>query len=250
MNEKENYNKELKDFRIEINTIDNNIIEFLNKRGIIAQKIGNLKKLLKIDVLQPKREIEIIDRIKMQSTILSSKSIEAIWKEITSACKLIQGFIDKVGYLGPKGTFTHQAALEYFPKAGTEFITFNNTLEIFENISKELIDFGVIPIENSLQGTVRETLDLLIEKDLFIYGETDLRIIQNLISLKNSDFSKIQNIVSHPQAFAQTRKWLKTNLPKANLIDVSTTAEAVRRVSEINSETYAAIGTKFYSKLY
>lgn len=250
MNEKESYNEELKDFRIEINTIDNKIIEFLNKRGIIAQKIGNLKKLLKMDVLQPKREIEIIERIKGQSTILSSKSIDSIWKEILSACKLIQGFIDKVGYLGPKGTFTHQAALEHFPKAGTEFIAFNNTLEIFENISKELIDFGVIPIENSLQGTVRETLDLLIEKDLFIYGETDLRIIQNLISLKNSDLSKIQNIVSHPQAFAQTKMWLKTNVPKANLIDVSTTAEAVRRVSEINSETYAAIGTEFSSKLY
>lgn len=243
-------NKKIDDLRDFINEIDDKIINLLNERGEIVQKVGNLKNVLELNVFQPTREREIIERVKTKSTILKPMSIEAIWREILSASKLIQGFIDKVGYLGPKGTFTHQAALEYFPKAGTEFITFNNTLEIFENISKELIDFGVIPIENSLQGTVRETLDLLIEKDLFIYGETDLRIIQNLISLKNSDLSKIQNIVSHPQAFAQTKKWLKTNLSKANLIDVNTTAEGVRRVSEINSETYAAIGTEFSSKLY
>ncbi|MFX1363411.1 MAG: prephenate dehydratase [Promethearchaeota archaeon] len=250
MNEKTNNKNELENYRKEINNIDNKLIELLNERSKFVQKIGNLKIKLRMDTHQPKREKEIIDRIKQKSTILKPMSIEAIWKEIISASKLIQGFVDKVGFLGPKGTFTHQAALEYFPKAGTEFISFNNTLEIFENIAKEIIDFGIIPIENSLQGTVRENLDLLIEKDLFIYGEIELRIIQNLISLNISDLSKIENIISHPQAFAQTRKWLKTNMPTANLINTSSTAEAVRRVSELNNESYAAIGTEFSSKLY
>ncbi|MFX1308499.1 MAG: prephenate dehydratase, partial [Promethearchaeota archaeon] len=196
------------------------------------------------------REKEIIEKMKAKSTVLKPSSIEAIWKEIISASKLIQGLINKVGYLGPKGTFTHQAALEYFPKAGTEFLSFNSTSEIFENIEKGILNYGVIPIENSLHGTVRETLDLLIEKDLIIYGEVELRIIQNLISLERSNLSKIENIISHPQAFAQTRIWIKTNLPNAELINFNSTAEAVQRVKELDDNSYAAIGTELSSKMY
>ncbi len=244
------FKKEIEIFRKEIDEIDNQIIKLLNTRGEIAKKIGNLKEELSIEIHQPKREKEIIERIKKKSTMLKPMSIEAIWKEIINASKLIQGFMIKVGHLGPKGTFTHQAALEYFPKANTEFLKFNSNSEIFESIEKGLIDYGIIPIENSLQGTVRETLDLLIEKDLFIYGESELRIIQNLLSLKFSNLSKIRYIISHPQAFAQTSTWIKTNLPNAELINVNSTAEAAHRVSELNDESYAAIGTEFSSDIY
>ncbi|MFX1320933.1 MAG: prephenate dehydratase [Promethearchaeota archaeon] len=242
--------QKLGEYRKIIDEIDNEIIELLNKRGITVSKIGKIKKLLNLDVYQPQREREIIERIKSQSKLLKPESIEAIWKEIFSASKSIQGIIPKVGYLGPNGTFTHQAALEFFPKAGTEFLPYNTILEIFVNIEKENIEFGVIPIENSLQGTVRETLDLLIEKDLVIYGEIELQITQNLISLDISNLSRIRTILSHPQAFAQTKNWIKANMPTADLIDVNSTAEAVRRVKELNSESYAAIGTKFASEVY
>ena len=242
-------NKKIEELREAINEIDDKIINLLNERGEIVQKIGNLKTILDLNVFQPIREKEIIERIKTKSTLLKPMSIEAIWREILSASKLIQGFINKIGFLGPVSTFTHQAALEYFPKAGTEFISFNTTLDIFENIEKEIIDFGVVPIENSLQGTVRETLDLLIEKNLFIYGEQEIRIVQNLISINDSDLSKIHNIISHPQAFAQARKWLKTYLPNARLIDANSTSEAVLKIRDLNDESYAAIGTEFSSKL-
>lgn len=242
--------KQLKEYRKLIDQIDSEIIELLNKRGITVSKIGEIKKLLNLEVFQPEREREILERIKSQSKILKPESVKAIWKEILSASRSIQGVIPKVGYLGPKGTFTHQAALEFFPKAGTEFLPYNTILEIFVNIEKENIEFGVIPIENSLQGTVRETLDLLIDKDIFIYGEIELRIIQNLISLEISNLSRIRTILSHPQAFAQTRNWIKANMPTADIIDVNSTAEAVRRVKELNSESYAAIGTEFASDVY
>ncbi len=242
--------KQLKEYRKLIDQIDNEIIELLNKRGITVSKIGEIKKLLNLEVFQPEREREILERIKSQSKILKPESVKAIWKEILSASRSIQGIIPKVGYLGPKGTFTHQAALEFFPKAGTEFLPHNSISEIFINIEKENIEFGVIPIENSLQGTVRETLDLLIDKDIFIYGEIELRIIQNLISLEISNLSRIRTILSHPQAFAQTRNWIKANMPTADIIDVNSTAEAVRRVKELNSESYAAIGTKFACDVY
>ncbi|MFX1409534.1 MAG: prephenate dehydratase [Promethearchaeota archaeon] len=241
---------QLEEFRKIIDEIDNKIIELLNKRGIVVLKIGEIKKLLNLEVYQPQREKDIIEKLKSLSKILKPESIEAIWKEILSASRSIQGDITKVGYLGPKGTFTHEAALEFFPKAGTEFLAFNTISETFMNIEKEKIEFGVIPIENSLQGTVRETLDLLIEKNLVIYGEIELRIIQNLISLEKSNLLRIRTILSHPQAFAQTRNWIKLNMPTADLIDVNSTAEAVRRVKELNSESYAAIGTEFASKVY
>ncbi len=242
--------KQLKEYRKLINQIDSEIIELLNKRGITVSKIGEIKKLLNLEVFQPEREREILERIKSQSKILKPESVKAIWKEILSASRSIQGVIPKVGYLGPKGTFTHQAALEFFPKAGTEFRPYNTISEIFVNIEKENIEFGVIPIENSLQGTVRETLDLLIDKDIFIYGEIELRIIQNLISLEISNLSRIRTILSHPQAFAQTRNWIKANMPTADIIDVNSPAEAVSRVKELNSESYAAIGTEFACDVY
>ena len=242
--------KNIEIIRKEIDEIDDQIVDLLNKRGNAVIKIGSIKKTLKIDVSQPHREKEVIDRITKKSTVFKKSSIEAIWKEVISASKVIQGTISKIGYLGPIGTFTHQAALERFPKAGSEFIPIKDLIEIFDNIEKGKIDYGVVPIENSLQGTVRETLDLLIDRNLIIYGEIELRIIQNLISLKGADLNSIQNIFSHPQAFSQTRSWIKANLPNANLIDVSSTAEAIRRVRKLNDPTYAAIGTEFASNIY
>ncbi|MHA2281957.1 MAG: prephenate dehydratase [Promethearchaeota archaeon] len=250
MNERNNLKKELKDLREDINRIDDDLVDLLNKRGNNVIKIGNLKNKLNLKVFQPQREKEIVERLKKKSTIFKNSSIEAIWEEIMSASKLIQGLKNRVVYLGPNGTFTHQAALEYFPKAGSEFLTSSSSLEIFEKIEKDIADFGVIPIENSLQGTVRETLDLLIEKNVIIYGEIELRIIQNLISLENSELSKIKTIISHPQAFAQSRVWIKANLPNTNLISVNSTAEAVSKVKELNDESHAAIGTEVSSQIY
>jgi len=155
---------EINKLREEINEFDEKILDLLNKRGEIAKKIGELKSKKKIEITQPVREKEIIERLKNLTTILEPNSIEAIWKEIIGACKAIQGSVFKVGYLGPQGTFTHQAALEFFSKASTEFIACKSILEIFENIEKDILDFGILAIENSLQGTVRETLDLLILK--------------------------------------------------------------------------------------
>ena len=250
MSEEDKIKKKLEEIRKDIDDIDDNIIDLLNRRGNIAIIIGNLKKELNQDIIQPQRETEVIERLKHKSSVFRQEAIEAIWKEIISASKSIQGTITKIGYLGPMGTFTHQATLEFFPKAGSQFIPYSTTQEIFESIEKDILEYGVVPIENSLQGTVRETLDMLIEKNLFIYGEIELRVVQNLIGLKDSELAQIKNVFSHPQAFAQTKSWLKANIPNANLIDVSSTAEAVRRVRKLEDKSYAAIGTEFAAEVY
>ena len=241
---------DLEKFRKKIDEIDTELLDLLNKRGEFVKEIGEYKKKNKMEIYQPNREKEVIERLQKSTTILNPNSIKSIWKEIMGACKVIEGSIVKVGYLGPKGTFTHQAALEFFPKAGTNFIECKNNSKIFESIEKDITEFGVIPIENSLQGTVRDTLDLLIEKNLIIYGEVELRIIQNLISLKDSKLSNIKNIFSHPQAFAQSKNWLKKNIPTAKLINTNSTAEAIQKVKELNDKSNAAIGTEFACDLY
>jgi len=241
---------EINKLRKDIDEIDNKLLNLLNKRAEIARNIGLLKNKEAIEVYQPEREKEIIEKIKAKTSILKKKNIEAIWKEIIGACKDIQGSVAKIGYLGPMGTFTHQAALDYFPKAGSDFIPFKNIFEIFEGIEKDILEFGVVPIENSLQGTVRDTLDLLIEKNLSIYGEVELRIIQNLIAKQDSNLSMIKNIYSHPQGFAQTRSWLKANLPNTKLINTSSTAEAVRMIGELDDISNAAIGPEIASKIF
>ena len=248
--DKKDREKELEKYRKELDEIDDSLIDLLNKRGNISLKISSVKKDLDLDIYQPAREREILEKIRNKSTIYKAANIEAIWNEIIGASKAIQDTIVKVGYLGPMGTFTHQAALELFPKSGTEFLPFSSPEEIFENVEKRKAKFGVLPIENTLQGTVRETLDLLIEKELVIHNEIELQITQNLISIGEAELSDITHIFSHPQAFAQTRSWIKANLPNAELIDVSSTAEATRRVSELNDKSHAAIGTAFSSEIY
>ncbi|MHA1460770.1 MAG: prephenate dehydratase [Promethearchaeota archaeon] len=250
MSEEEKENQELEEIRQLIDEIDDMIVDLLNKRANAVLKIGNLKKSLNLEISQPKREEEIKERIKKKSTIFKKRSLDAIWKEIISASKLIQGSITKVGYLGPMGTFTHQAALDFFAKAGTQFTPHDSMPDIFDSIEKDLLEYGVVPFENSLQGTVRETLDLLIENDLFIYGEIELRVFQNLISLKDAELSDIKNVFSHPQAFAQTKVWLKSNLPNVKITEVTSTAEAVRRVRKLADKSYAAIGTEFAANNY
>jgi len=250
LSEEEKENQELEEIRQLIDEIDDMIVDLLNKRANAVLKIGNLKKSLNLEISQPKREEEIKERIKKKSTIFKKRSLDAIWKEIISASKLIQGSITKVGYLGPMGTFTHQAALDFFAKAGTQFTPHDSMPDIFDSIEKDLLEYGVVPFENSLQGTVRETLDLLIENDLFIYGEIELRVFQNLISLKDAELSDIKNVFSHPQAFAQTKVWLKSNLPNVKITEVTSTAEAVRRVRKLADKSYAAIGTEFAANNY
>ncbi len=240
---------DIDELRKQIDQLDERILELLEERSNIVLKIGEIKKKLNIETYQPDREREIIKNLKSRSKILNNTSVESIWKEIIGASKLIQGTTIKIGYLGPKGTFTHQAALEFFPKTSSDFIACQNISTIFENIEKEELDYGVVPIENSLQGTVRETLDQLIEREIYIFGEIELRIVQNLIVNNNANLSQIEKIYSHPQAFAQTRTWIKTNLPNVKMINTESTAEAVNKIKELGELQNAAISTEFAARI-
>ncbi len=250
MNLKKSHNPELRELRKKISEIDKKLVDLLDKRAQTALEIGELKRKLNLEIFDPEREQQVLEKVSKLSKVLDPSYIRSIWKEIVSACRNIQGQINKISFLGPKGTFTHQAAKQFFPTAGNQFIENYSIFEIFENIQKHKSDFGVIPIENSLQGTVRETLDLLIEKDLKVHGEIELQINQNFLTLKEVKLERIKNVYSHPQAFAQTRNWLKANLPNAQLINVNSTAEAAKLIKDKKEITNAAIGTSLAADLY
>jgi chorismate mutase/prephenate dehydratase len=240
----------LKILREKINIIDDKLISLIDERGELAKKIGKIKEDLGLEIFAPGREKIIIDRISERTTIFKKADIRAIWKEIIASCKSIQGFFEKVGYLGPKGTFSHQAALNFFPKGNNEFIAFSTIEKLFEGLDKGSVNYIIIPIENSLEGTLNDTLDNLVERDVFIRGEFELRIIQNLIGLKESDIENIKEIYSHPQAFNQSKLWIKSKLPNVELKPTNSTAEAVKKIKEMRIKENAAIGTKIASEIY
>ena len=241
---------ELAKRRAKIDEIDQKIMDLINERSATAKKIGDFKKKNKIGVLQENREREVLNHVSDLAVNISPNNARLVWKEIMSASRQIQGEQVKVGYLGPKGTFTEQAAFLYFPKGNSEFVPYNQKYEVFSEVEKGHITFGIVPVENSIQGSVNETLDLLIESNVNIYGEIEQRIIHNLIGMEGTDLTKIQKVYSHPVALAQIRTWIKKNIPNAQLIDTTSTAFAIKKVKEMNDSTCVAIGNKHAAEIY
>ncbi|MHA1818917.1 MAG: prephenate dehydratase [Promethearchaeota archaeon] len=242
--------EEINKLRKEIDNLDKQIAKLIEKRALIAKEIGEIKSKYGIGVVQPIRERQVFNNAKENLKIVRPEAVEAIWREIVSACKLVQGKITRVCFLGPRGTFTQIAAEKYFPKAGTEFIPGDNKIDVFNKVEAGYVDFGIIPIENTIEGSVRESLDLLIEKNLKIYAELEIRIVHCLIARKGTAPSDIKQVISHPQALAQCSRWLNKNLPNAELIEASSTAKAVERVAKANRGDIAAIGTPLAAQIY
>ncbi len=234
--------------RTRIDEIDAELIKLINERAKVAKDIGTLKQKQGIGVVDPEREKGVLARVKAHSDIISPEDVEAIWAEIMSACKKVQGRLVRVAFLGPAGTFAEEAAYGFFPKAGTQFIAAENKWDIFKLIEADKVEFGVIPIENSLQGSVPETLDLLIEKNIKIYGEIELRVTQNLILNPKSSLDAIKKVYSHPQGLSQTREWLRKHLPNTEQIETSSTARAVELIC--GNPDSGAIGNALAAEIY
>ncbi len=240
--------EDLRKKRTRIDEIDGELIKLINERAKVAKDIGTLKQKQGIGVVDPEREKGVLTKVKASSEIISAEDVEAIWAEIMSACKKVQGRLVRVAFLGPAGTFAEEAAHGFFPKAGTLFIAAENKWDIFKQIEADKVEFGVIPIENSLQGSVPETLDLLIEKNIKIYGEIELRVVHNLILNPGSSINAIQKVYSHPQALSQTREWLRKRLPNAEQVETSSTARAVELIRGTSDS--AAIGNALAAEIY
>lgn len=240
------YKTELANLRGQIDEIDKKILELINKRAQLAQMVGHIKKKHNLPIFVPSREREIFERIeRLNPGPLSGDIVKHIFREIISACRSIEESI-KVAYLGPKATFTHQASLKYFGSS-VEHIPVSTIKDVFEEIIKKKADFGVVPVENTIEGVVNYTLDMFLDYDLKIIGEIILEISLHLMSI-NPNKNQIQRIYSHKFGIAECRDWLLKNMPHAQLIEVESTAKA----AEIAKDDYesAAIASESAATVY
>lgn len=227
-----------------IDRIDREILDLLNKRAEIALEIGELKREDGIPTADRTRELEIIARLTdMNKGPMPDKAIGSVFTEIISACRALQSPV-KVCFLGPEATFSHAAAMEGFGRSA-KFIPLESISDVFREVESGRADYGVVPVENSTEGTVGLTLDHFINTTLNICGEVCLGISHALLS-NSEEASAIERIYSHPQALAQCRDWIKKTLPAAEVMAApSTAAAAVQAVKDSKS---AAIGAEMLAE--
>jgi chorismate mutase/prephenate dehydratase len=218
--------EQLADLRVHIDQADRALLALLNQRARLAQAVGEVKKIDGSPVFRPDREIQVIDKLKQANDgPVLAESIGPIWREIMSACRALEAK-QRVAFLGPVGTFTEQAALKYFGSS-IEPVICANFDEVFRATEAGSAEFGVVAIENSTEGVVARSLDLLLQSPLVVVGETSLLVQHNLLRSTPS-LEGITAVAAHPQALAQCQTWLSQHLPKAERHAVSSNAEGAR----------------------
>lgn len=165
----------LEELRERIDSIDNQLLDLLNERMKVVKEVGDLKRATKTVIYRPEREKQILDRLeKLNKGLLSPSAIEAIYLEIFAVSRNLE-LPERIAYLGPEGSFTHQAAESRFG-AMSEYLMLPTILSVFESVETGRARFGIVPIENNQQGVVPETVDLLREKELLIAAEMQLSV--------------------------------------------------------------------------
>ncbi len=219
----------LRTLRERIDKLDHQILKLVNDRASLAVEIGRLKTDQGGDVFSPTREEEVLQNVLEVNTKnggpLPDVTIRAIFREIMSGSRAIQKVL-KVAYLGPEYTFSHLAAIEKFGQT-VEFMGVGSIATVFEEVDRGHVDVGVVPVENSSDGRVSDTLDMFMRMPhLVICGEVRLRIHHHLMA--NCEQQEIRRVYSKPQVLSQCRNWLSKNVPQALQKEVSSTADAAR----------------------
>lgn len=235
----------LEELRAKIDDLDRQIIAALNERAKAAQAIGELKRSSNAPIYVPEREKMVFAKLAQHNAgPLDNKAIQAIYREIISAIRALEK-PTSVAFLGPKDTFSHMAALHVFG-AAAEYHPLPSFLDVFTEVERKRIDYGVVPVESSMGGSVSDTLDSFISSNLKIVNEVLLHITQNLLA--NCPIKEITRVYSKDNALLQCRNWLRANLPGVELIETSSTAEAARRAAE--EPGAAAIASRLAAQTY
>lgn len=225
--------EELKKFRAQIDRIDDELLKLFNQRASLAQQIGHAKG--SSAVLRPEREAQVLQRMKEANPgPFPAQAVSALYTEIMSQCRALEASL-RVAYLGPHGTFSEAAVFQRFGQA-TEGVPADTIDGVFAAVENESASYGLVPVENSTEGAIGRTLDLLLSSNLNICGEVLLQVHQCLLSNENS-LSLIRKVYSHPQSFGQCQEWLNAHLPHAERITASSNADAARLAAE---ESFAA----------
>ncbi|MFK0347339.1 prephenate dehydratase [Campylobacter coli] len=238
----------LEEFRNKIDAVDDKILELLNERMTYVKSIGEIKQTSGGAIYRPERERAIINRLKNANLgLLDQNAIEAIYQEIFAVSRNLE-MPQIVAYLGPEGTYTHQAARSRFG-AMSRYIALANIEDVFKELSNKEAKYGVVPIENNTEGAVGVTLDCLGKyNELKIFGEIYMDIHHSFVGI-NENLKEIKRIYSHPQGYNQCRKFLESHeLSNIEFVPSKSTANAAYLASQ--DKYSAAICSKIAAKLY
>ncbi|MBP7948405.1 MAG: prephenate dehydratase [Verrucomicrobiales bacterium] len=235
----------LEEIRKKIDEVDNQLLHLLNARADLVHEVGLIKKRDGLQIYAPEREEALLQSLAKRSDgRLPERSIRAIYREIMSAALALEEDL-KIAYLGPEGTWTHQAAINKFGQS-VKYSAMANFHEVFDEVARRRADYGVVPIENSTEGAVNHTLDLFADSPLRICAQILLRIENALLA--NCPRGEIELIYSHPQVFGQCRNYLAKHFPKVPLIDCSSTTKAAETAAK--NPKAAALGGRLAGKLH
>ncbi len=216
----------LADLRVRIDALDKQLLTLLNQRALVAEQVGEVKKREGTPFFRPDRVAQVIDKIQQTNQgPLKNEHVAAVWREIMSACLALESPV-RVAYLGPAGTFSEEAAVQFFGSS-IEHVPCTSFDEVFRAATAGTAEYGVVPVENSTEGVVSRSLDLLLNSPLHIVGEVSLMVRHNLLRLSDS-LEGIEVVFAHPQALAQCQGWLTTHLPHAERRAASSNAEGAR----------------------
>ena len=232
--------------RADIDAVDAELLDAISRRAALAYSISEVKNINGEDCYRPAREAVILRKIiDSNPGPLSNEEMSRLFREIMSACLALEQPLD-IAYLGPEGTFTQAATLKHFGHS-VKTTAMSSIGAVFCEVESGTCQYGVVPVENSIEGMVSHTLDLFVNSCLLIVGEVELRIYQHLLSREKS-LNSISRVYAHQQAFAQCLLWLDAHLPTAERIPISSNAEGARIAA--NEKNAAAIASESAAELY
>ena len=246
LNDNSEVDKDLAPVRAQIDAVDAQLLQLLNERAKLAQEVGHIKQKHKQPVFRPEREAFVLEKIAARNPgPLPNHSLQTLWREVMSICRAMEEAV-KVAYLGPAGTYTEQAMYKQFGHA-IDAIDCTTVDDIFRTVEADGAAFGVVPIENSIEGAVNRTMDLLLASPLKICGEVSLAIRHSMLH-KTGDMNRVTQIVAHPQALAQCYNWLKQHYPHIEQKPVSSNAQGAQLAAA--DDTIAAIASEIAGNKY
>jgi chorismate mutase / prephenate dehydratase len=237
--------EDLSELRRRIDRLDEEIVELLNRRADEVVRIGKLKKQSNQAVYVPDREKQVLDHIRaVNRGPLADKVLDAVYRELMSGCITLEKSL-KIGYLGPEGSFSHLAAVRKFG-AAVDYAPQLDIRTVFTEVAGGHCNLGVVPVENSVGGSVIDTLDSFLDLDVKICGEMIFRIHHNLLAACAQD--EVRVIYSKPEVFAQCRTWLATQMKGIQTVPVASSSRAAELAAQ--EPFAAAIGSKLAAELY
>ena len=233
--------------RLAIDEVDSRIVELLKKRAEWVHEVGRIKKEKNSPIFVPERETALLNKLnRLNAGVLPEASLQAIYREIISCSFFLEGGLT-IAYLGPKGTWSHQAALKQFGKS-CELIPCQRFKDVFDMVDRGKAQYGVVPVENSSEGSVTAVMDLFVTSPLKICAQINLNIRNSLMA--DIPREHIRILYSHPQVLGQTRNWIQRHFPNAELVETSSTTKASILAKENAAMGAASLGCPLAAELF